>query len=147
MADDDGSLDVQDLQRRAQAVREFVQVLPGGQRIQVRYPSRFEWAAIDARCGDDTPTRVRAMVEASVYGWEGVLVRDALPESKTGDAPLPFGADTLALVLDIRVDWLLILWEQIRARKTARDLAIEESLKNFEAKSGASGSEPPAAMH
>lgn len=147
MQDDDSSLDIQDLQRRARSVREFEHVTDAGATLRCRYPSRYDWVAFDARHRGDSAAFVRAVVEASVIGWRGVQVRHALADAKHGEQDLPFGEDTLGLVLDQQTGWLVALWQDIRSRKEARDEVIEASLKNSHPTSGASGSELPAAMH
>lgn len=140
-----GDFDFQELARRTRAAREFVHEEPGGVRLTVRYPSRYEWAAFDARHGEDRPAHVRAVVLASVVGWEGVQVLHAYPATKVRGMPLPYGEDEKALLFEERVDWMASVWGAVRARVEARDREHEESLKNWQAASGTNASEPSAA--
>lgn len=143
---DDTAFDLQDLVRRTRSVREFRHEPAAGVAFLVRFPSRFDAVALDTRHGSDRAALARATVEASVYGWEGVTVRHAFPESKTPDEVLPFAPATLALVLDEQVGWVIGLWDDIRRRMEERAARMEAALKNSASGSGMNA-DGPAAVH
>lgn len=135
---DPASLDVHDLVRRTQAVREFTWSPEPGTELRLRYPSRFEGIQLDARHRGDAAALARATVELSVIGWSGVCVRHAHPETKTPGEQLPFAPETLALVLDEQVGWLVHLWTDIQRRSAERAARVEAALKNWVTESATS---------
>jgi len=145
---DEAGFDIQDLKRRAEAVREFVHQIPGqGVSFRVRFPSRFERMAIDHRYENDVPALVREVVRLSIQGWQGVRVSHALPEWKQEDAELPFGPDTLELLLDQQPGWLIGIWKDIDTRTKERNARIEAALKNFASGSDTNVVEPASQVH
>ncbi len=145
---DDSGFDIQDLKRRAEAVREFVHKIPdAGVAFTVRFPSRFERMAIDYRHEKDVAGLVREVVRVSIQGWQGVRVSHALPEWKQDDTELPFGPDTLELLLDQQTDWLLAVWKDIDTRTKERNARIEAALKNFASGSGTNVAAPASPVH
>ena len=103
--------------------------------------------AIDYRHENDVAGLVREVVRVSIQGWQGVRVSHALPEWKQDDTELPFGPDTLDLLLDQQTDWLLAIWKDIDTRTKERNARIEAALKNFASGSGTNVAEPASPVH
>ena len=82
---------------------------------------------------------LRDLVVASLIGWEGVLVRDAVPEAKNGAEPLPFSDDAAALVLEERTEWVNDLGMAVVAKMKARQDSIEADRKNLPPECDTSG--------
>lgn len=136
-------IDLADLRMRAQRVREFSH--PVGEAVfQLRHPNRFEAERLWGRHRDDIVGGMRELVAVSLIGWEGVLVRDALPESKQGAEPLPFSPDAVELVLDERTDWIQALGEAIAMRMSARRESVEADRKNSRTECATSAAEAAA---
>ena len=124
-------IDLADLRLRAQRAREFHFSVDDA-RFALRHPSRFEAERIWSRCRDDMVGAMHDLVVASLIGWEGVLVRDALAEAKNGAEPLPFSTEAAELLLEERTDWLNGLGTAVVARMKARHDAIEADRKNLQ---------------
>ena len=136
-------IDLADLRMRALRVREF-HAHAGEALFQLRFPNRFEAERLWSRHRDDMVAGMRELVAVSLIGWEGVLVRDALPESKQGDEPLPFSPEAVELLLDERTDWIQILSEKIAIRMSARRESVEADRKNSGTECATSAAEAAA---
>ncbi len=136
-------IDLADLRMRAQRVREFTHQ-EGDVTFQLRHPNRFESERLWSRHRDDVVGGMRELVAVSLLGWDGVLVRDALPESKHGDDPLPFSAEAVELVLDERTDWIQAIGQAIALRMSARRESVEADRKNSQTECATSAAEAAA---
>lgn len=122
-------IDLADLRLRAQRARRFEHTVDG-RAFELVYPSKFEAERIWARHERDTASALRDLVAASITGWTGVLVGDAVPEHKRAAEPLPYSAEAVALLLDERTDWIKALGMEIVAAMKTRHDAIEADRKN-----------------
>lgn len=136
-------VDLADLRLRAQRVRRFSHTLDG-RTFELCYPSKFEAERIWARHGHDTASVLLDLVTASLTAWDGVLVGDAVPESKRAAEPLPYLPEAVALLLEERTDWIKVLGMEIVARMKARHDAIEADRKNSQTECDTSAAEATA---
>jgi hypothetical protein len=78
-----------------------VEVEVDAAKFRMRLPTEHAWRlAYEQHKG--TQAHARAVVEASLVGWDGVLARHFLVGA--GDEPVPFSADAKAALLDERQD-------------------------------------------
>jgi len=136
-------IDLADLRMRALRVREFAHQ-EGEVAFHLRHPNRFEAERLWSRHRDDMVAAMRELVAISLIGWSGVLVRDALPESKQGAEPLPFSAEAVEMVLDERTDWIQSLGQAIAMRMAARRESVEADRKNSGTECATSAAEAAA---
>lgn len=120
---------MQDLRRRAQSEREFTHMVDQVE-FQLRHPSKLDAERIWATHRTNMVSAMALLVRDSLIGWRGVRVRDAVPESKQGDEPLPFEPEAVDLVLNERTDWVKDIGDAIVSRMSARQKRIEADRKN-----------------
>jgi hypothetical protein len=133
------SVDLADIKMRDSRLREFAHAV-GGATIHLRHPTRYDVERLAGLNRGDDIALMRALVCASVIGWDGVTVADAFPEAKNGADPLEFSADALAAVCDERTEWVRDLGMAVVNRIGARRERIEADRKN--SSSGSAGSGP-----
>jgi len=133
-------MDLYTLQQRALAARELVHTV-GGITYTLRVPTRHEVLLAAQRSGamqaggDRAALLVtqRAVLEAAVIGWTGARVCHVLPPDQAAgeaDAPLPWEAGAVPLLLDARPDDAQALADVINQRMAARAAAVEADAKN-----------------
>jgi len=119
---------------------KFTLVLPARQRHDqiVREAMGGDFSQTPASIG-----RYRvALVQECLRGWEGPRVGDLWPEHEEAASPLPFGADTAALVIDERTDWHDALYVELSRRINARAEALKVDAGNSPSGSPGSGGAP-----
>lgn len=130
-------MDVNDLKRRAQALRDqTVAVGPedAPRRITLRRPTRFEARLAAVRCGVATGTdggnlrMERELLQNAVVAWAGVQVGDVLANAST--EPLEHHPDAVALLLDAQPDWADVLTAALFTAMLGDERASEEPAKN-----------------
>jgi hypothetical protein len=136
-------VDLADLRLRAQRARRFSHTVDG-RTFELCYPSKFEAERIWSRHERDTAAALYDLVVASVTGWTGVLVGDAVPEHKRAAEPLPYSAEAVSLLLDERTDWIKALGVEIVAQMRTRHDAIEADRKNSRTECDTSAAEATA---
>lgn len=134
--------DLADLRLRAQRMREFTLHLDDQVVVQLRHPTRFELERLFVRHKGDMAGMLRQLTEMSLIGWQGVRVRDAVPEAKNGDEPLEWSPEAAELLLDERTEWIDAIGTACVTRMTKRHERIEADRKN--SSSGPPGSAPAA---
>lgn len=118
----------------------FTCVLPTRQRHDqiVREAMGGEFAQTPASIG-----RYRvALVSECVRGWEGPRVGDLWPEHEEASTPLPYGTDTVELLVDERTDWHDALYLELSRRINARAEALKADAGNSPSGSPGSGGVP-----
>lgn len=133
-------MDLQAIQQRAMAAREFEHSI-GEITYRLRVPTRHEVLLAAQRCGalrvngDAAAMLVlqRAVLEGALIGWTGARVRHVLPPEHAGadaEAPLPWAAEAVPLLLDALPDDAQALAGEITQRTERRAAAIEADRKN-----------------
>jgi hypothetical protein len=127
--------DIADLQRKANAAREF-QVVVGACTYTLRLPTTHqkEVAAMRARGDGHTADPalavllVRRLVEQSVVAWSGVTAEHLAPGGGADVAELVPGA--VALLLDNQPETARQLTDAMVARENERNAHAEAARKN-----------------
>ena len=128
-------MDLAELKAKAQSAREF-EVAIGECSFKLRTPTRLELREAMLRRGVD-PGAQSALVLALVQqylllsflvGWAGPRFRDVVEDA--GDAPLPWSADAVTLLLDAQPQWADTLGAALLSSIAERSARIEAEAKN-----------------
>lgn len=131
-------MDINDLKRRAQALREITaQVGPADapRTVTLRKPTRLEAKLAAVRCGVGsggvaaTLRMERDLLAGAVVGWQGVTLADVLTDGSATE-PLAYHAEAVPLLLDAQPDWEEALGAALFAAMVADERADEASEKN-----------------
>lgn len=129
-------MDLQDLQRRAQAARETVHSI-GCVTYTLRLPTSHEVllaahkaGVVGQAVGAAYLLLMRAVLEAAVVGWQGVRVGDVAPGGDDAAAPLPWDAGAVPLLFDAKPGHESALRDVLSARMAERATALEADAKN-----------------
>lgn len=131
-------MDLADIHRQATAAREFTEVIEGATftlRLPTRLDSRVALARVFAAHPQEKDEGVLAiLVEReslvrAIVGWSGVPLRWVLADAEPADAPCPFDAGMVPLLLDERPDVAeqlgRVLFDRIRSFNATRDTAAK----------------------
>jgi hypothetical protein len=127
--------DIADLQRKAQAAREF-QVVVGACTFTLRLPTAHQKEVEAMRARGDGHTAdpalavllVRRLVEQAVVAWSGVTAEQLAPGGGSDAAELVPGA--VALLLDNQPDTARVLTDAMVQRENERNNHVDAARKN-----------------
>lgn len=126
-------MDLADIQRQAIAARQFAAspLAEGRVAATLQIPTRHEVKLQLRRAGDadDAGSVViveRALLQAFLVDWSGVLIKDVLPNHPNDDA-LPFEPAAVPLLLDAQPEWAdawsVQLFDRMRAYRETQEAA------------------------
>lgn len=129
-------MDLQELQRRAQAARETPHTI-GAITYQLRLPTSHEVllaahkaGVVGQAVGAAYLLLMRAVLEGAVVGWQGVRVGDVAPGGDDAATPLAWSAGAVPLVFDARPADEQALRDVLSHRMAERATALEADAKN-----------------
>jgi hypothetical protein len=129
-------MDLQELQRRAQAARETTHTL-GAIDYRLRLPTSHEVllaahkaGVVGQAVGAAYLVLMRAVLEGAIVGWQGVRVGDVAPGGDDAATPLPWAAGVVPLLLDARPTDERALADVLSQRMAERATALEADTKN-----------------
>lgn len=125
-------MDLADFRARLEAARAFEAEVEGA-KFRLRLPTEHAFrTTLEAH--RDSAGRLleaeafRAVLDTALVGWDGVKTTHI--DAEAAEAPLPFSADTRALLLDHRQDIADQLSTACWVRRVDRRAKREEALKN-----------------
>jgi hypothetical protein len=128
-------MDLAELQQRARKAREFEHAIDDC-GFTLRTPTRLELRQCMHERGLNPAEQSgvvlsllqQYLLERYLIGWKGVRDRHVLPDA--GDAPLPWSADAVRLVLDAQPEWADALGARLLASVAERRAGLEADAKN-----------------
>lgn len=128
-------MDLAQLKAAAAAAREFTVALAGADgglpksmALRLITAHEAEQLALGGASALSNVQLLRATLEHSVIGWQGVLASDVVPGQP--DEPLPFSAEALRLLLDERPDWERLALSALLAKADERNARLGLARKN-----------------
>lgn len=123
-------MELEEIRRQSVAAREFEWTC-GHASFWLRVPTRYEIAIAARRAeGEDVAHLLvleRALLEKSIVRWNGVKLRDILPDGD--ESAVEFDASLVPLLLDAQGDWwrdlAVALFDRMAQRKEAQDTAAK----------------------
>lgn len=131
-------MDLAELKRLSLAARESTHTV-GGRSFTLRVPTRHETTVAvrlnsAASGGDEAALYViarRALLDAAVVGWAGVLVSDLLPAgAPEAESAYPHEPGAVPILLDAQPAWAAELSDKLVELLAARNTLQDSAAKN-----------------
>ena len=129
-------MDLQTLQARAQAAREFTHSV-GEITYTLRTPTQHEallaahrTGVVGQPAGAAYMVLMRAVLEAAIVGWQGLRVGHLLPSDAEAAAPLAYDPGAVPVLLDARPADATALADALSERTLQRAAALDADAKN-----------------